>query len=586
MGGKELAGETTEEEIEAFFSPLSSPATSKVVEVEEVKDAEVGGAHSPCSSDEVFFSSADQLQLSRKIDPNEVPPKLGSAHDKKLPPDMFDPKINMESVGRRGTCMSLSFVYGTMIAIICVLYLAGDTSNRVPCPLTNDTVTYTQVNGDLPVSTAELLGRTVFLGSENPDTVYTQGGYVTLLGEQTGPDYLATVWVGTTPGWNPQVSATFSLDFISTSPWDRWSEDENTFVVDVDMWACNFGGDCTDPTALKLLWSNDDGPLNMSSEQDTVLASDGSTLLHRVRVDIMYTKSFMRLDDLKGVWASIHLYPSAASEAVLTLNADGFLGDCESWDEPCSVQLGVLGRGVDQGRTFLITVTLLCLVLAFDIWWLSAMYRAHPRVRDWPRQQVWLLLASFGMFLFVNPIFTTLASSERAFRVTAAYISEVLIVLGTVLLSMFFACFADMPRRRISTATGFYGPKIAFLSSYFALSLATITILFAEVWAPAGSEQSYITMVSSWTRGRQICFVVFGLARMLLTYLAIIWFFVTVRKSMQVMDQLPYALTRTLQLQFRYFGLVSGMALFLLFLGLVYLMVQPLYSALNFSYLE
>jgi hypothetical protein len=181
------------------------------------------------------------------------------------------------------------------------------------------------------------------------------------------------------------------------------------------------------------------------------------------------------------------------------------------------------------------------------------MHRRNPFVSKWSREQRWLIVMAAGTVLLINPFCMAEHMLQAAFYYQLGYVSELIFVAGKVLLWAFFSFFADAPSRPIKSGWKFYAPKILFAASKFLTGVGLATCNFAELWSSRSpGSQSFSTMAQSWSTGRLRAYTSFSILDFSLSIFAFLWWFLILHRGREILRRLPYSLTRSLQLQFRF----------------------------------
>jgi hypothetical protein len=479
-------------------------------------------------------------------------------------------RLHMEAVGVNTGCSCLALLYFLiLVAMVWDLillesfseYAPGDNVPSFLLPLTNYTSFFEVENPYLSPQGAETLVRTGNLVSEDPPEIFpSQGGAFTYLhgDEDTSEKYIADFWISDRI-FDRLRQVTFYISFESPEFWNLTSA-EPDFILDVDAKTCWRGGNCDSA-------ANADFKLvaNMSEEQAL------STTAHTT------SKRFVRQTDasqtpLVSWWFTAFQYTTMsansdlpsdksyylfrlrrneASEAAFRVNADGYLGTCDSTNyELCTPSLYLMGAY--KQYEWEVAAILLAVLVVFNSWWLHRMYQRNKHVLKWSREQKWLVLMATATFLLINP-FGMVESMISPVYYQLIYVSELTLLLGDALMWSFFSFFLDAPSRPIKSARKFYAPKLLYIIIKFLLSMGIQTCSVAEIWSSgAPGSQSYSTVPQSWTDGRLQAFGALVAMSNVTTVFGLVWWFLIRHRGKKIMRQLPYSLTRSLQLQFHF----------------------------------
>ena len=122
------------------------------------------------------------------------------------------------------------------------------------------------------------------------------------------------------------------------------------------------------------------------------------------------------------------------------------------------------------------------------------------------------------------------------------------------------ALFADDPRRFVSTSVSFYWSKLCYCFVFFLSSVITLLWQFPEVNARDQPGDDYtigglgfVTSPITWSTYDQAVMTISALIVATCTFLAFLYYIVRCMITRHVLKQLPYNMTRPVQIAFRFY---------------------------------
>ncbi|CAM9214391.1 unnamed protein product [Chrysoparadoxa australica] len=381
---------------------------------------------------------------------------------------------------------------------------------------------------------------------------------------------------------------------VDSQPWDVGDAPLELGVV-LSGQVCYKGKDCSDGSAWVPWFNSED---NVQYNKAVTMENEGRTISCQLFDLAAYVAN---IDPVQALYFQVG-YFGPLSDRLFQKNSQGLFGTCPGLEDPCgsltceeqegeersreclnssaSVQFFVNAREQPTfnmvRRTGRINIAIyeavmVFLLLAHSGWWLACVatrMKAH-RVElagqhMFDRLVTWVGLWTVAAILFAdipNKIWNN--ASNDGWNPGGRLTLVLLQLAGTCLLIFVCSCFADLPRRFVTTSRGYYASKAAACACLWAVLAAIAFVRFGEV---AGWDEYYVTSPESWSRGRQIALCVFGTLEATLTLGLLVFLCHRIAWSFRAFAELPYTLTRFPQLCFRYFVMCMSLFMALWFL--------------------
>lgn len=285
----------------------------------------------------------------------------------------------------------------------------------------------------------------------------------------------------------------------------------------------------------------------------------------------------LRLDGYNGsvVSASFDVPNTMVVEDVLdsvgwrfAASADpgGAVSACAAGDN-CVVVAALTSRGTEAGykaRAGVETAALIC-YFPYLVWWLvTACVRLGMNVKMWPLETIWLLFLGVGFLMYNGFLYVSISikhlQPDFVFKERLWAAASILSMLGQVLQYFSLACFTDSPRRYVVSPLVFYGWK--FLFCLILWTSMFVTVMYHYPLASGRDEPGtdlaigglgFPTAPETWPRNEKIVLSTFQLLWLACIFFAIGYYFWVSQRTKRVLADLPYNMTRPVQLSFRFF---------------------------------
>lgn len=239
---------------------------------------------------------------------------------------------------------------------------------------------------------------------------------------------------------------------------------------------------------------------------------------------------------------------------------------CAAGDN-CVLEAALTAKGTGTGKVARASIELAVLVLYFPyfVWWVVMLcVRLGTRPKRWPLEDRWLLALGVGFLMYNGFMWASLSIKHLqetfVFKESLWAAASILSLFGQVLQMFSLACFADAPRRYVVSPLAFYGWKLLFCAVLWTSMVVTVMYNYP---AASGRDEpgtdlaigglGFVTAPETWPRNQQIVLSSFQLLWLVCIFFAIGYYFWRSAKTKRVLADLPYVMTRPVQLSFRFY---------------------------------
>jgi len=406
-------------------------------------------------------------------------------------------------------------------------------------------------------------------------------------------DLSGSIWLGSsrTTAWleggavsRSARSVGLSFDFTRSdgSAWpDDTLSDGMGLPLTIHSYACLTGQDCTSIGSYRgqflptpNAWVPEREPYRMNA----LLSLNEARNVLSARIDVPNTMMVDGVLDGSGWRFALGADPGGAVSA------------CAAGAESCVVGVGLTAEGTKA--SFRVNAIIGCVALVvylpYLIWWLvTVCKRLGTDVKTWPVEVFWLIFLGVGHLMFNGILITCISmyhlTSTFVFNERLWAAASIISQLGKVLQFFSLGCFTDSPRRFVVSQLKFYGWKALFCVVLWTSMF--VTIMYHYPLASGRDEPGtdliigglgFPTAPETWPRNEKIVLSAFQLLWLVCVFGAMAYYFIVSRRTMRVLAELPYIMTRPVQLAFRFF---RWSTLIWIVSELVTLIVNLVYSA-------
>jgi len=275
------------------------------------------------------------------------------------------------------------------------------------------------------------------------------------------------------------------------------------------------------------------------------------------------TLSAMIYDDDHDCSVDVDVLDKIGVRYALRADPSGVISDCLQ-GRNCVVTLLLEGNKSFEKSVVVATLSFTIIYFTFFIWWIFTLRKRRGEPRMWPQENWWLVLGGVGMILRYSflryALYLEAYGVSHVFHQKAWAAACIISYFGTCCFLYCCACFIDSPRRFVVKKVTFHKYKIIYFTLLFMFTIITVLYIFPQA---IGQDQpgtdieiggiGFGTDYRLWSNHDQVLASVASVSGATLVMFGYFYYAWKSYRGFQVLNNIPFGLTRPTQLSFRFF---------------------------------